>query len=112
MCKEKITFQSIDNIINILKEKYNKGGLKDVQQWVEATFQQNREMSIARDLNDLSNIENVTIYDRSIIKLDKLGEETNIYYLEALNPDLAKHNLFISIRLNFINEPFELLVFT
>ncbi len=111
MYNQEITFESTDTLIESLKEQYNQGGLASLRDWVNSNFQPKTKINIARDLTNLSKIDSRIIYDRAIMQLDQQGNETNFYYLEPINQDAFSADLFLSIRLNFIPEPLEVLIY-
>ena len=112
MIKKEISFRSIDDIINTLKATYQSNGLQGVKEWAVSTFQSNMQISVARDVTNISNIDTEFIYDRAIIKLNESGEEMGAYYLKPMHEDAFSSNLFLSVRLNFIDDPLELLIYT
>lgn len=112
MNKDKVTFNTTDDLIKMIKENYNQKGLSGVTEWVNNNFKENTTLTIARDISTPSNVETAIIHDRVIIKLNNRGEETEVYYLEPIYENTFSGDLFLSIRLNFIEEPFELLLFS
>jgi hypothetical protein len=111
MNAQEIKFDSTDGIIQELKNQYNQGGLLKVKSWVDATFQPNTKISVARDVTDLSKIDSRIIYDRVLIQLDDQGNETEVYFLTPINQDAFSSDLFLSVRLTFTREPCELLLY-
>lgn len=112
MNKQEVSFQSTDDILNILKKMYHTEGINGVTRWVEKSFRTDSQLSMARDVTNLTEIDEAMIYDRVIIPLNKAGEEMSEYYLKPLHEDVFDQNLFLSIRLHFIDQPFELLIYT
>lgn len=112
MIRKNISFSSTDDIISSLKEIYQNKGLEGVKEWVNDTFQTNSQITVARDITNISKVDTSIVYDRTIVKLTKAGEETEVYYLAPIHDDAFSSNLFLSIRLNFIDEPFEFLIYT
>lgn len=107
-----ISYKSTDQIIDSLKRVFEIDGLPGVIHWADDLFREDKQISLARDVTNLHNIDHGIIYDRSIIGLNQDGEETDNYYLHPIHDDAFGANLFLSIRLNFVNQPFELLIFT
>jgi hypothetical protein len=112
MNNQDIQFKNTDELISTLREKYNTNDIAGVQNWVHKTFKPNTKITIARDVKNPTKIDSEQLYDRVIIRLDKNGNETNEYYLNPIHEDTFSSNLFLSVRLNFIENPFELLLFT
>jgi len=111
MNDNEIDLENTDKIISFLKEKYAKDGIHGVVEWVEETFQPNTRLKMARNMANLSVVDNRVIYDRAILQIDGEGNETDVCYLAPANKDAYSADLFLSIRLNFIEEPFELLLY-
>ncbi|MEO5998526.1 MAG: hypothetical protein ABIN89_17345 [Chitinophagaceae bacterium] len=113
MQNKTVNFNTTDDIINVLKTTYSEDGMSGVITWTEKTLAPQTTINVARDLLKPEVKEKKTIYDRAIMKLDKQGNELNDYYLQPLQKeDTEQSEVFLSIRLNFIEEPFELLIFT
>lgn len=107
-----ISFKSIDHLIDFIKGTYENEGLQGVVKWAENDLKEGAGISLARDVTNLSDIESCIIYDRAIIQLNSQGEETRNFYLKPLHEEAFDANLFLSIRLNFVVHPFELLIYT
>lgn len=111
MSEQEATFESTDKIIESLKEKYSQGGVSNVKDWVNTTFQPKTTITVARDITNLSKVDRRVIYDRAIVQLDNTGNETSVYYLDPVNQDASSLDLFLSLRLTFIETPLEVLVY-
>ena len=112
MDSKNISFKSTDELIRFIKNKYETEGLQGVVRWAENDLKEGSEITLARDVTNLSDIESSIVYDRAVIQLNGRGEETHNYYLYPLHTNAFEANLFLSIRLNFIEQPFELLIYT
>lgn len=112
MNDNEIDLENTDKLISSLKKKYSEGGIPGVVKWVDEMFQPNTRLRIARNMTDLSAIDSRVIYDRVIFQMDDKGGETGVCYLAPVKKDAFSADLFLSIRLNFIEEPFELLLYT
>ena len=111
MDNDEVDLGNTDRTITLLREIYAKDGIRGVVAWVEETFQPNTKVKIARDMANLSEIDTRVIYDRVIFQIDSEGNETDVCYLEPVNKDVFSEDLFLSIRMNFVEEPFELLLY-
>ena len=112
MDSKNISFKSTDHLINFIKNIYENEGLQGVVKWAENDLKEGSEISLARDVTNLSGIESSIVYDRAIIQLNSKGEETRNFYLNPLHANVFDSNLFLSVRLNFVVHPFELLIYT
>lgn len=111
MTKKQINLGTTDDIIKSLKSHYKRGGMDRVVDWVTTTFSPGTDIKVARDVTNPTNMEEKTVYDRIILQLDDQGYETVTHHLKPVEKVVASSDLFLSIRLHFIEDPFELLVY-
>lgn len=112
MNQKTISFASTDSLLEILADKYRVEGMPGVVAWVNESFKTGVVVSMARDPGNLYRIEKASIYDRALIQLTDDGEETGVTILSPKHSDAFSTNLFLSVRLIFIDQPFGLLLYT
>lgn len=111
MTKKQINLGTTDDIIGSLKSHYMQGGMDRVVDWVMKTFRPGTNIKVSRDVTRPADKEEKTVYNRLILKLDKQGNETVNYHLKPVEKEMASSELFLSVRLHFIEDPFELLIY-